>query len=423
MQVKKSCCPTQAVFTIFLTFLLVSAVAIQPAQAKTKFKVLHTFHGKDGAFPGGQLVRDVAGNIYGTTGSGGNPTCQQDQQGCGTVFKLSKNGKQVWIHSFDGKNGWGPAAGVLRDTAGNLYGTTIYGGKVITKNNLCGLGCGTVFKLDKTGKKESVLHRFKGYADGYNPEALLTRDPTGNIYGTTISGGFESNGVVFKVDQAGAESVLYTFKGGADGGSDYPGLIWGPGSLLYGVAGWGAFGDGVVFDLDTAGNETVLHSFSGGDGGGPSSILIADAAGNLYGTTQGGGNRECGGTGCGVVFELSPNSDGSWTETVLYVFCSLTNCTDGEDPLSGPLVRDATGNLYGTTYFGGAYNDGTIFKLDSTGKETVVHNFTGNKDGALPWAGLTMDAAGTLYGTAEIGGDLGCEPRFGGCGVVFRITR
>jgi uncharacterized repeat protein (TIGR03803 family) len=400
-------------------WLMVAAAGTQPAQAQT-FKVLHTFHGKDGAFPIGQLVLDKAGNIYGTTGSGGNVVCQQDYQGCGTVFKLDKNGARVWVHSFNFNNGSGPMAGVLRDTAGNLYGTTTFGGKT---TKACGSGgCGVVFKLDRTGRRETVLHFFKGFTDGNNPEALLTQDPAGNIYGTTIWGGSEDNGVAFKIDSAGKEGVLYTFQGGSDGGSDYPGVISGPGGLLYGVAGWGAFGDGVVFDLDTAGNETVLHSFSGADGLGPSSVLIADASGNLYGTTSGGGNRGCGGTGCGVVFELSPQSGGYWTESVLYVFCSLSNCADGEEPLTGPLVRDAGGNLYGTTYVGGAYNDGTVFKLDSTGKETVVHNFAGTKDGALPWAGLTLDAAGALYGMAETGGDLTCQPKYGGCGVVFKIT-
>jgi len=174
----------------------------------------------------------------------------------------------------------------------------------------------------------------------------------------------------------------------------------------------GADGQGTVFELDTTGKETVLYSFTGGaDGGRPGSVLIADSEGNLYGTTEGGG-KGCG-TGCGVVFELSPQGK-SWAENVLYTFCSLSNCADGEEPVRGPLVRDAAGNLYGTTYFGGAHHNcnenscGVVFKLDTAGKETVLHSFTGGADGAEPAAGLIMDNAGNLYGTTELGGDAQC---------------
>lgn len=197
---------------------------------------------------------------------------------------------------------------------------------------------------------------------------------------------------------------------------------------LYGVTGaGGADGGGVAYKLDATGDEILLCSFEGSDGIGPDSVLAADGAGNLYGTTEGGGNSECGGTGCGVVFELSPDSGGSWTGTVLYTFCSQSNCADGVEPLDGPLVRDAAGNLYGTTYFGGALPNcngagcGVVFKLDPSGKETVLHSFTGGTDGAFPWAGLTTDAAGNLYGVTAGGGDINCFPPEG-CGVVFKIT-
>jgi uncharacterized repeat protein (TIGR03803 family) len=178
----------------------------------------------------------------------------------------------------------------------------------------------------------------------------------------------------------------------------------------------------VVFEFDTAGTETVLHDFAGGsDGAYPSSVLIRDAAGNLYGTTTQGGSAECGGTGCGTIFEVSPALGRGWTEKELYVFCSVSNCADGEGPISGPLVRDSAGNLYGTTYFGGTNDAGIVFKLDGTGKETVLHSFTGGTDGAHPWAGLTMDAVGNLYGTTQAGGDLACYAPVG-CGVVFKLT-
>jgi uncharacterized repeat protein (TIGR03803 family) len=200
---------------------------------------------------------------------------------------------------------------------------------------------------------------------------------------------------------------------------------------LYGVTLLGgAYDAGAVFELDTTGKESVLYSFTGGtDGSGPFSELTADASGNLYGLTTGGGNLGCGaGSGCGVVFELSPNSDG-WKETTLYVFCSLSNCADGESPTGGPLVLDRAGNLYGVTYYGGTSQCfggsgcGVVFELDAGGKETVLHSFTGGTDGGEPLKGLTIDAAGNLYGATELGGDIACKADHSeqGCGVVFKI--
>jgi uncharacterized repeat protein (TIGR03803 family) len=185
-------------------------------------------------------------------------------------------------------------------------------------------------------------------------------------------------------------------------------------------------GYGVVFKLDTNGKLTVLHSFDSADGAYPASVLLFDQTGNLYGTTREGGNSGCG-TGCGVLFELSPHSDGSWTEAVLYEFCSASGCTDGQQPEGGPLVRDSAGNIYGTTLFGGASRNctgvgcGAVFKLDASGKESVLHSFSNGTDGAFPFAGLVMDAAGNLYGTAENGGDNRCNPP-NGCGTVFKIV-
>jgi uncharacterized repeat protein (TIGR03803 family) len=311
---------SRSILAIIATLLLAATVSTQPAQAQT-FKVLHTFHGgsRDGLGPYGAVILDQAGNLYGTTSGGGTGVGQPcgNISRCGTVFKMNKSGKLTWLYSFHFGNGAGPMVGLLRDTAGDLYGTTTYGGKT---TGACGnLGCGVVFKLNKTGSRETVLHRFKGQADGENPESVLTEDTAGYIYGTTIFGGI-AYGVVFRVDPAGKETVLYTFEGGTDGGSADSGLIWGTGTRLYGGAGFGAHDHGIVFAMDTAGRETVLYNFSGTDGDGPSSVLIADAAGNLYGTTQGGGNSECGGTGCGVVFKLSPQSYEGWTESVLTSF-------------------------------------------------------------------------------------------------------
>jgi uncharacterized repeat protein (TIGR03803 family) len=420
MRSKKAFPASKPTFVIFMTLLLASAVVPTEAQAQ-KFNVLHTFHGRDGGGPEGVLVRDTAGNSYGTAG-GGTGKCSKF--GCGTVFKLDRAGNEVWLHSFGGWNGRQPMAGLLRDAAGNLYGTTIYGGKMTQAcGGAQGFGCGVVFKLDKSGK-ETVLYKFKGMPDGYFSEALLAKDKTGSLYGTTYPGGADGWGTVFKVDIAGKETVLHNFAGPPNGGGD--GAIPGPGvsrdaaGNIYGVTGaGGAYGAGTVFKLDATGKENLLYSFTGGaDGGGPGSVLLL-AKGNIYGTTGNGGNSECGGSGCGVVFGLSPQSDGSWTESVLYTFCSLPSCADGERPLAGPLVRDSVGNLYGTTYFGGASDDGIVFKLDTTGKETVLHSFTGGADGAFPYAGLIMDSHGNLYGTTQ-GGGATCYTSFT-CGVVFEI--
>jgi len=412
---------------ISVTFLLAFTVAVQPVQAKPKFKVLHTFHGKDGANPVGVLIRDNAGNLYGTTGIGGTGKCQF---GCGTVFKLNSAGKEIWLHSFNQPNGNTPVAGLLRDPSGNLLGTTLYGG--VTNKNCGGAqgdGCGLVFGLDKTGTRETVLYKFKGGHDGLFPEALLVQDKAGNLYGTTYVG--DGLGNVFKVAPDGKETVLYTFTGGSDGCGPYPGVILDADGNLYGAASGGgdAFcnnGHGVIFEVDTTGNLKVLHTFTGADGAAPDSVLLFDSAGNLYGTTVYGGNSSgCGSSGCGTVFKVSPQSGGNWSESVLYSFCSLSNCIDGAEPDRGPLVRDSAGNLYGTAYFGGDKNlcngsCGVVFKLDTAGNETVLHPFTGGKDGAFPFAGLVTDGHGNYYGTTQAGGSACYGSNT--CGVVFEVT-
>jgi uncharacterized repeat protein (TIGR03803 family) len=425
MRSKKPFSAGKPVFVIFVTFLLASIAVPSPLQAQ-KFTVLHTFKGGDGAAPVGQLVRDKAGNLYGTTVIGGTGKCQL---GCGTAFKMNRSGEMIWVHSFNGANGEQPEAGLLRDAAGDLFGTTVDGGDL---KCIPPYGCGTVFKLDATGK-ETVLHKFTGQPGGYGPESLLARDPEGNLYGTTYIGGEKGYGTVFKLDTAGKKTILYSFTGGSDGCFPYPGVILDSVGNLYGVtliggAGFGNSGYGVVFELDAKGNETVLHAFGGGDGANPDSVLLFDPQGNLYGTTANGGTSEVCDGGCGTVFQLSPQN-GSWSETVLYSFCSLSDCTDGLVPAVGPLVRDAAGNLYGTTDFGGTYRNcngegcGVVFKLDAVGKETVLHNFTGGTDGAGPYAGLTTDSTGNLYGSVLQGGDLKCKVGNGrGCGTIFRIA-
>jgi len=406
--------------------LVLSVFVAQPAQAQ-KFKVLHTFHGapKDGGGPEGALVRDTAGNLYGTTAGGGSGRgiCV-GYGGCGTAFELDKSGRRIWQYSFQFPKGFDVAAGILRDATGSLYGTTYLGGD--TKCPEDQYGCGTAFKLDETGK-ETVLHKFTGTPDGIFPDAPLVEDPAGNLYGTTEYGGSNNAyGAIFKVDKNGKEKVLYSFTGGSDECRPV-GVILDSAGDLYGIAQGGSTcggAAGLVFKLDTAGDFTVLTTFGGSDGAIPDSVLLLDASGNLYGETGEGGNSECGGTGCGVVFKISPDG----TETVLYTFCSLANCADGANPGGGPLALDGKGTLYGTTTRGGAYPNncahnacGVAFKLDAAGGETVLHSFSGGADGGIPVAGLVIDKAGSLYGTSSSGGDLNCEPSYG-CGVVFKIT-
>jgi uncharacterized repeat protein (TIGR03803 family) len=403
-----------------ILFLIFGLLTTAPAQT---FTVLHTFKGAptDGEAPLGALVRDAAGNLYGTTVEGGAGRCGNFN--CGTAFMLNKTGKELGVFSFDGKDGQFPSAGLFRDAAGNLYGTTDQGGANCYAMGFS--GCGTVFRLNNTGT-EIRNYSFKGTPDGYFPGSPVVQ-AGGSLYGTASAGGIDDLGAVFKIDERGTEAILYSFTGGSDGCDPDPGVIPDAAGNLYGVASDGGIGFcnsglGTVYELDATGKLTVLHAFAGEDGANPDSRLLFDAQGNLYGTTQNGGSSsECGSTGCGVVFEVSPQQGGEWSEAVLYSFCSLPGCADGERPLTGPVVRDAAGNIYGTTYFGGTYGNGVLFKLAPGGLETVLHSFSGGADGANPIGGLVTDGKGNLYGTAEQGGDVACNPPHG-CGVVFQLA-
>jgi uncharacterized repeat protein (TIGR03803 family) len=250
--------------------------------------------------------------------------------------------------------------------------------------------------------------------NGANPVAGVIADASGNLYGTTEFGGASGNGTVFKVTPSGT-TVLHSF-GGNDGANPVAGLIADAAGNLYGTTEFGgASGNGTVFKVTPKGDESVLYSFKGGnDGANPFAALIADAAGNLYGTTFFGGANSN-----GTVFKVTPKGD----ETVLYSFAGPN---DGQNPLSG-LIADATGNLYGTTDRGGTGTYGTVFKLTPSGDLTVLHSFTGGKDGAFPGLGsLIADVAGNLYGMTVEGGDGGTPACFAGgaigCGTVFKVT-
>lgn len=308
------------------------------------------------------------------------------------------------LYTFQGgTDAASPIGGVTGDGKA-LYGTAYFGGA----NNL-----GTVYKLAKNGT-ETVLYSFAGGSDGANPQAGLTTDSSGNLYGTTYSGGAHNRGTVFKITPKGVETVLYSFcpkyPTCSDGFNVSAGLITDSSGNLYGTAyAGGAHSLGSVFEVAPDGTETTLYSFAGGsDGADPNAALIADASGNFYGTTNGGGTP-----GYGTVFELAPNG----TETVLY---SFKGGSDGEYPFAS-LILDSQGNLYGTTWSGGSGGDGTVFKVASGGTETVLYSFAGKSDGSSPNTSLTLDNKGNLYGTTMYGGNSSdCSGV--GCGTVFKLA-
>ena len=400
------------------------------ADATTGFTTLYicSIEAGECASPSG-LILDGAGNLYGTAGN---------------VFKLDTTDSLTIIYKFgtNPMDGIGAASNVplVRDGEGNLYGTTSGGGA----NDE-----GSVFRIDAAGN-ETVLYSFGSLplqADGWSPMAGLVLDSAGNVYGTTNQGGSHGFGIVFKVDGAGNETVLYNFDStgsGLDGYSPLAGLIQDSAGNFYGtttqggasetVSG-GTASDGVAFKLDPAGNETVLYSFctqpNCADGTDPVAGLIQDGAGNLYGTTSQGGTGAYVVSGDpqligGTVFRIDPAGN----ETVLYSFCSQVNCADGAAPMAG-LVMDSAGNLYGTTSYGGAnspigipalFGAGTVFRIDSAGNETVLHNFCSQSDPPVncvdrygPVTGLTLDANGNLFGTTPAGGG-------GLAGTIFELA-
>jgi uncharacterized repeat protein (TIGR03803 family) len=309
-----------------------------------KETVLHSFAGSgDGKYPDAGLIT-VKGTLYGTTSDGGGSGCYNGT-GCGTVFSITSSGTETVLHSFPYGDGSQPEAGLI-NVKGTLYGTTHNGGA----NNV-----GTVFSITTSGT-ETVLYSFKGgTGDGDYPAAALL-NVKGTLYGTTYAGGTSGNcsggcGTVFKITTSGTETVLHSFAGGKHGIYPDAGLINVNGTLYGTTSFGGASGDGTVFSITPSGKETVLHSFgaSAGDGTNPYAGLI-NVKGTLYGTTVDGGANDA-----GTVFKITP----SGKETVLYSFGLGSG--DGNEPEAGLL--NVSGTLYGTTFEGGANNDGTVFSL------------------------------------------------------------
>lgn len=263
----------------------------------------------------------------------------------------------------------------------------------------------------------TVLHNFTSGVDGDQPMSGLVLGPSGNFYGTTSEGGADSSGTIFELSQTGTLTTLYAFTGGPDGGRPEAAMVL-VGNVLYGTTMLGgAHGNGTVFSLALTGNkETVLYSFTGGaDGGTPNASLTRDSKGNLYSTTFSGGKH-----GNGVVFELlKPTlSVKVWTESVLYNFG--TNTDDGAEPVAG-VTFDKEGNLYGTTSVEGQYSYGNVYQLvpgASGWTENILHQFELLSDGGTPYAGIVLDPAGNLYGATTQGGQGGTN----GGGTVFEIS-
>ncbi|MFY9742011.1 MAG: choice-of-anchor tandem repeat GloVer-containing protein [Candidatus Sulfotelmatobacter sp.] len=409
--------PVAGLIVVF-GFLTIAA----PVFAASNEKVLYGFctlsNCADGQTPQSSLVFDAAGNLYGTTFDGG-------AYGLGSVFELERGPGDTWtekvLYSFcsatncvDGTN----PEGLVFGAAGKLYGIAQTGG---------GHGFGAVFEL-ASGEggtwSYKVLHNFDfNDGDGYYPQTGLIVDAAGSLYGVTDWGGAYNSGTVYQLtagaDGKWTERKLHSFNdNGKDGYAPFGGLMFDAAGNLYGTTtrggasgtGCGGQGCGIVFQLAPGANgewaEKVLHSFngSGTDGYDPWGGVVSDKAGNLYGTTNAGGA-----SGVGTVFELALGVSGGWNGKVLHSFQN-----DGEDgyaPVAG-LIVDTAGSLYGTTFYGGLYNDGTVFELtpgtNGEWTESVVHNFDWSlyiKDGTYPAASLIFDAKGNLYGTTENGGD------------------
>jgi uncharacterized repeat protein (TIGR03803 family) len=331
----------------------------------------------------------------------------------GTAFKLDPRGHETVLYRFVAGYGANPESGLIQGKTGKFYGTTVKGGAHRK---------GSLFEIDKSGH-ERVLHSFQ-FNQGITLDAGVVQDEVGNFYGTADLGGIpgcdgrngDGCGTVYRVSKAGETQALYKFTGGVDGAFPAATLVRDKVGNLYGAAGFGGdatycpIGCGTLFKLTSAGKLTVLYTFTGtsSDGSAPEAGMILDDAGNLYGTTAYGGTA-----GFGIVFKL----DTVGTLTVLHNFLGPPD--DGAYPWEPALTRDTDGNLYGVTLSGGVQNDGTVFALHPDGTETLLHQFTGSGgDGVRPNGVLVLDEAGNLYGTADGGNTTECS---GGCGIVFKI--
>ena len=412
--------PTALAWSLALGITVALTILVsQPAPAQT-YSVLHSFTGDaDGAYPMAGLTIDAAGNLYGTAYFGGyeGSGCTA----CGTVFKLSRKGSG-WIfdslHNFqDAPDGRGPCGRLTFGPDGTLYGATSWGGVN---------GGGSAFNIKPQARAcltalcpwtLTVIHSFAG-VNGEVPYGDVAFDAAGNLYGTTTEGG-RGNGNAYELSPSNGswtETNLNIFQ---DGSTPYSGVILDHAGNVYGTSYYAD--SGFIYELSPPGWQfQQLHRFDGGDGFDPLGGLIFDSDGNLYGGTLLGGSHDY-----GTIYELSP-SNGGWTLTTLYNF-TQGNSNTGGGPWSS-LIMDAAGDLYGTTYSGGIYGYGSVFKLThSSGgwTYTSLHDFcTGGypcADGAYPYSNVVFDKKGNLYGTASKGGACPSGDQ-DSCGVVWMIT-
>ncbi|MGA2737142.1 MAG: choice-of-anchor tandem repeat GloVer-containing protein [Bryobacteraceae bacterium] len=363
------------------------------------FTTLHSFDGADGRYSLAGLVQATNGDFYGTTIFGG-------VSDYGEIFKITPSGALTALYSFcaqsDCSDGQYSRVGLIQATDGDFYGTTYAGGAN---------ACGTVFKVAASGTL-TTLYSFcaqSGCTDGEHPSAGLVQAASGDFYGTTVGGGANCApsgcGTVFKITTGGTLTTLYSFCAQtdcSDGQGPEAGLVQATNGDLYGTT-WsgGVSGEGTVFKIAPSGALTTLYSFCSqfacADGAGPSAGLVQGGSGDLYGTTQGGGNN------AGTVFKITP----SGTLTTLYAFCSQSGCPDGSAPYAA-LVQASNGDFYGTTYDGGAnLYWGTIFKIAPSGTLTTLYSFcsqSGCTDGEGPEAGIVQATNGDFYGTTAYGG-------------------
>jgi len=442
----------------FLVSVL-TALALGGSALRAQERVIYSASGTGDVAPF-VTASDPSGNLYGADWFGGT--------GYGSIFELSPSSSGSWtettLYTFTGPpDGWEPM-GVVRDSAGNLYGTTLYGGAY--QNNDCvmlpaanrrlnsppsgarpeggsSFHCGSVFELSPNGDgswSETTLYNFTGGRDGATPQGGLVFDREGNLYGTTSNGGAGQVGVAFElspVNGGWTETVLHNFGGSSDGAFPNGNLAIDAAGNLYGTTPSGNTGttyqNGIVFELSSSGGtwvETVLHKFGStkSDGLVPYAGVIVDAAGNVYGTTSAGGagGGYCGGFGCGTVYELTRIKNGGWREVILYAFAGTPDASSPDFP----VTFGAKGSLYGAAGGGSATSCqlfgpcGTVYKLASSGgrwHEKVLHSFAGSPDGNQTDSGVIFGPGGHVFGGTTYGGSALCTRGSNGCGVVYEV--
>ena len=432
--------------TILKRLLVGSCVAllfVESAGAQSTEKVIFNLGTPEGTEGG--LIVDDQGNLYGAAdGQSINP---------GTVYMAKRFANGTWGHYvlyyfLGGTDGRNPNPGMVFDSAGNLYGSTVLGGANYCPASNVSATCGTVFELTPTPTgtwTEKQLYNFGGFAngDGFYPTSGLVSDSAGNLYGTTAFGGLGSApGTVFQLTPASnetwTETILHQFSGG-EGGFSPSGLIRDSKGNLYGVAGGGTTGAGMIFELSPNTDGTwsfhSVYSFCSrencSDGGGPEGITL-DSQNNLYGVAAYGGTVPCwsSDTGCGTIFKLVRGIGDAWVLDLLHSFCTESGCPDGAQPWGAP-TQQSDGTLYGLTFLGGNTNQGTVFKLVQTSTAwvlTSLYSFCPSfpysfcTDGRYPVGKLALDRSGNLYGTTASGGQAGTGRSGTGNGVVFQVN-